>query len=200
MLASAVEWTDRAVVLLDDDRDSSALAPLRGRRAAVSSAGMAPPLGRPLMVVEGDAAAVAAVRAWIESARIHVIELKAGAKPLFALGVSAGATLVTPVVDVAMRSLRAAGLSGPEAWRVLGYVVDSAVRDYQAHGRKAWLSPAAGDRRTLSGEQMRALAALDPALEQFYARALRAALELFGEPAEWVQSAGQEGVMGATGG
>ena len=190
MLACSVDWHGRTVVLLDGERDTRVLERLKERGAATCSAGMAPPVDRPSMVVEGDEAACGLVRSWIETAHIHVIELKAGAKPLFAAGVNAGAALVTPVMDMALHSLREAGLGGAEAWRVLGYVVDSAIREHQAHGRKAWSRPGAAERKAQLEDQLATLKALDAGLAEFYRASWKAALELFGEPVEWLDAPG----------
>gem|GEM_PF-3558798 len=189
LLESGMAWRGRAVALLNEDLDPAALQPLHGKRASVCSAALTPGPVKPVMVVEGDRHAVQAVREWASAAQIRCLELRAGTKQMYAAGLTAAATLITPVLEGALRSLRAAGLSMPEARRILAYVVDSSLRAHNAHGRKAWPNPALPARREAVKAQLASLASVDAKLAGFQKRCMEAALQLYGQPMEWLAEA-----------
>jgi hypothetical protein len=175
----AVEGSRRshAVVWLNQGLGVRALAPLRERRAMVAAAGFAPTRVKPMLVVEGDAGAVRAVREWARPGRLRCVELPAGGAAMYQAGLILAGSLVSPVVDAALRSFRAAGFGMPESKRMLDEVVDEALRDYQAHGRKKWVNP--GVER---GQDC--LMEADAALARYYRRMLRSTLEYYGQPVD----------------
>lgn len=186
-LSSApIAWKSKVVALLDDDMDASALRPLRDRRAAVGSVSLAPTSDRGRLVVEGDAAAVRVLCRWATQARLRCIELKPQSKALYGAGLLAANSLLSPVLDCALRSLRAAGLSQLESRQVLSLVVDLAVRDQKAHGRKAWLSPSAQARRPSVLRQLAALNQADPVLATFFQDLLIAAMHYHDQESDWL--------------
>lgn len=186
LLKSPVSWKSKVLVLLDEDMDTTALQPLRDRRAAVGSMTPAPSPDNRAMVVEGDPAAVSALRAWAARAQLRCVELTPQCKALYAAGLMVAGSLLSPVLDGSLRCLRASGLSQPEARRILEHVVELAIRDQRAHGRKAWASPASPARRPVILAQLSALAEVDPVLALFYQRSLIAALDYLGQDADWL--------------
>jgi hypothetical protein len=186
-------WKGRQVALLDLDLDATALAELRRLKASVCAAALAPPPEHPVLVVEGDRAAVRAVGGWASEARLRSVELRPGTKQLYSAGLTAVGTLLAPVMDGAARLLRAAGLNQVEARRILAYVGDNAMRAQQAHGRKAWQNPAAPARRQAIQAQLAAIERLDPVLATFQLRMLLASLEFYGSPGDWLDSPAEPG-------
>lgn len=186
MLGSGLEWRGRVVVLLNDEVEVTALEPLRARHAAVCTAAVAPGAGVPLIVVEGDAAAVRAFREWAEGAQVRCVRLNAGMKPVYGAGLTAAGVLITPTLEAAQKNLRAAGLGQADARRILAHLVESAVRSHEAHGRKAWPNPAASGRRSAVKAQLAALKRLDPQLAGYQAGILRSAMGFFGQPQGWL--------------
>lgn len=174
------------LALLDEDSDVSLLAPLRAAGAAVCSVAVSPLAARPLMLLDGDAAAVRAVRAWASDGGVRCVEMKPRGKALYCAGMMTVSALVTPLVDAATRSLRASGLSQVEARLVVSHVMGGALRSYDAHGRKGWPNPAASGRRAVVAEQCRAVAKADAALGRLYASVLTACLDFYGQDSEWL--------------
>lgn len=186
LLQAPVTWKSKVVALLDDDLDATALRPLRERRAAVGTVTQAPADERGRLLLEGDEAAVRLLSSWARQARLPCTALKPRAKALYGAGIMAAGTLLTPVLDCALHSLRAAGLTQVQARHLLGLVVEVAVRDQRACGRKSWLSPGAPARRSAVTSQLLALEREDPALAVFYRRSLVAALDYFGQDHDWL--------------
>lgn len=187
MLLHAVrDWRGKVVVLLSEDLDVAALEAVRAQGAAVCAAALAPGPGTPVLVAEGDAAAVRAVREWGRTAKIRLVELNEGTKLMYGAALTSANTLILPVLEAAQRSLRGAGLSLPDARRIVAYLAAGAVRAHKAHGRKAWRNPGLPGRRAAVRAQLAALEGLDGRLAKFQASGLRAALGLFGQPGEWL--------------
>lgn len=187
MLESRVKWRGRAVALLSDELDVGALADLKARGAAVCAAALAPGPGVPLMVADGDAEAVKAVREWGRQAKVRLVELNEGTKLMYGAALTSANTLILPVLEAAQRSLRGAGLSLADARRIVVHLAASAVRAHRAHGRKAWRNPGLPGRRAGVKAQLEALEGLDGRLAAFQASGLRAALDLFGQPGDWLE-------------
>jgi hypothetical protein len=175
LISSGGAWRSRTVVWLNQGLGVWELERLRERRALVAAAGFAPTRDRPMLVVEGDRGAVRAVREWAKPARVRCVELPAGGGVMYQAGLILAGSMVSPVVDAALRSFRAAGFGLPESKRMLEVVVDEALRDYQAHGRKKWVNPC------LRAEQA-ALLEGDAALARFFRRTLSSTLEYYGQP------------------
>lgn len=184
--ATPMAWKSKVLALIDEDLDATALQPLRELRAALGSVSLAPSREKGMLVIEGDAAAVRILNQWAVQARINCVELKSQSKALYGAGLMAASSLVSPVLDGAMRSLRASGLSQLDARRILGLVVEMAIRGQQAHGRKAWLSPASTSRRPAVLNQLEALAEVDPVLAAYFQRSLIAVLDYVGQDSEWL--------------
>jgi len=174
-------WKGRIAVLLDAHYDSTALEPLSRCGAAVSSLTHAPLLDSDIALVEGDLAALRQLRPLLRRARLRTVQMKPGAKVHLSAGLSIATTLTGPVTDASMRALRAAGLDQAIAKRIVGKLMETEVRNFQAHGRKAWVSPAAEIRRDLTMRHLVAVGAEDAAHGRFVEQAFQAALEWYGD-------------------
>lgn len=182
------------VAVLEDDLGAAALAPLRAAGVAACSMTIVPAAARPLMLVDGDAAAVRAVRGWASVGGLRCVEMKSMGAALYGTAMVTVSALVTPLVDAATRSLRAAGLSQVDARQIVAQTLEGALRSYSAHGRKGWPNPSAAGRRAVVAAQCEALAGGDAGLVRLYARVLAACLDYYGQETEWLnESTGAEG-------
>lgn len=188
--AAKLDWRRRSVALLSDELDSEAIGALRESGASVCAAMLAPPAEKPLMVADGDARAVAEVRAWAGSGQVRSFELRRGTRQVFGAGLTAATVLAGPVMDSAERSLRACGMGAAETRRIIGHLMEMALRSHGAGGRKVWPNPAAPSRRNVVLAQLAASTELDRRLAAFQRKALAAALEFYDQPAAWL---GEEG-------
>jgi hypothetical protein len=189
LIRNQPRWKGRAAVLLDAQLDSAALGPLASRGAAVASLAHVPDGTEATVLAEGDAAALRALSHLLGQAHVRGLMLKPGSKLLYTAGLLTASTLTAPVADAAMRCLRGAGIDQLTTKKIVGRLMEAALRDQQAHGRKAWVNPAAGPRREVVLRQMEALRALDPLLAKYVQDALRTALESFGKATGWLHSA-----------
>ena len=174
------------VAFLDADAEASVLDRLRETGVAVCSLAISPVTARPLMLVDGDAEAVLAVRSWASLGGVRCVELKPGGKALYGAGMVTVSALVTPLVDAATRSLRAAGLSQVESQQIVAHALEGALRSYSAHGRKGWPNPSAAGRRAVVAAQREALAHGEAGLGRLYSCVLKACLVYYGQETEWL--------------
>lgn len=186
LLRSPVPWRGKTVVLVDPDLDCASLAPLAAHGAAVASLTHAPLLRENTLLVEGDDAAVRALRLVWKSSGVRALELKAGLKQVYTAGLMASVILTSTMVDGALSCLRTAGLDQATAKRLTGAMVETAVRQQLTHGRKSWASPACEARRELTLRQIEALRMCDPQLACYIRNVLAAALQWYGEPRQWL--------------
>lgn len=179
------------VALLDEELAAAIQEHLQAGGVAVCSVAVSPVAARPLLLVDGDPAAVRAMRAWASGGGVRCVELKPRGKANYGAGIVTVSALVTPLVDAATRSLRASGLSQMDARQIVNHVLQNALRSYDAHGRKGWPNPSALTRRGAVAEQFEGLAGGDAALQRLYSRVLSACLEYYGQEAEWLNESPQ---------
>src|SRR5579862_2060069 len=103
------------VVLCDCARDSATPSPMRAAGARIASLNQVPGFRERLFVTEGDPDTVRAVRRLLALDQRKLIQLKAGAKPLFLAGIRCAAPLLLPWIAGGIQSLRAAGFTRAEA-------------------------------------------------------------------------------------
>lgn len=195
LLRPAGPWRGAHFVLLSPDLESCSLEELRSAGARVCSAALAPVPARDLVVVEGDRGAVRRAVAWLEDARLRCLELAPGSKPLFLVGVLASSCLLVPVIDAASRALKAAGLSPAEARWMLRYLGETAIREFAAHGRRAWQDPAAPPRAAVIAKAIRGLAPVDARLARFQQALFDAVAEFYAAPAGGRRRRADSGVL-----
>ena len=184
------------VALLDDEFGAAVLTPLRAAGRTACSVAISPVAARPFILVDGDAAAVRAVRAWASVGGVRCVEMRPRGKALYGAGMVTVSALVTPLVDAATRSLRAAGLSQVDARQIIAHALEGALRSYAAHGRKGWPNPSAAARRDAVAAQCQALAGGDARMARLYGSVLAACLEYYGQETEWLSESAR--VAGAS--
>lgn len=175
LLHDAGPWKGTHFVLLSQDLDASALCRLRQAGAKVCSVAAAPSAGRDLAVAEGDRQAVQLARQWLAEGKVRCLGLAPGRKPLFLLGLAASKGLLAPLLDAALMSLRASGLSAAEARRLLHDAAGASIRAFAARGRKAMEDPAGGGRAPLLELGLEQAAQYRPGLARFLAAVSAAA-------------------------
>ncbi|MBL0157217.1 MAG: DUF2520 domain-containing protein [Bryobacterales bacterium] len=174
------------VAILAEEYGAALQKRIRALGVAVCTVVISPAAARPLMVLDGDAAAVRAVRIWASGGGVRCVELRPGGSVHYGAGIVLVSALVTPLVDAATRSLRASGLSHVDSRQIVSRVLEGALRSYDAHGRKGWPNPTAAGRVEAISAQCETLAARDAKLERLYARVLGACLEYYGQDTEWL--------------
>ncbi len=184
LLQGAGPWKGARFALLSPDLDASALAGLRKAGAKVCSVAPAPSAGRDLAVAEGDRQAVQLARQWLSEGRMRCLELAPGRKALFLLGLTASRGLLAPLLDAALISLRAAGLSAGEARRMLQDSAGASIRAFAARGRKAMEDPAAPGRVLLLELGLEQAMQCRPGLAEFLAAVVEAAGRFYGPKQE----------------
>lgn len=184
LLHGAGPWRGSRFALLSPDLDASALACLRGLGARVCSVAPAPSAGRDLAVAEGDRQAVQLARQWLADGKVRCLGLKPGRKALFLLGLTTSRGLLAPLLDAALMSLRASGLSAGEARRMLHDAAGASIRAFAARGRKAMEDPARAGRALLVELGLEQAAQWRPELAQFLAAVLAAAGRFYGPEQE----------------
>lgn len=181
------------VAILADECGVALQKQIRAFGLAVCSVGISPLVARPLMVLDGDASAVRAVRSWASGGGVRCVELRPGGEAHYGAGIVLVSALVTPIVDAATRSLRASGLSQVDSRQIVTRLLEAALRSHDAHGRKGWPNPSAPGRIEVVAAQCETLAARDARLERLYARVLGACLEYYGYGAEWLHESRRAG-------
>lgn len=184
LLRGAGPWKGSRFALLSPDLDASALSSLRESGARVCSVAPAPSAGRDLAVAEGDRQAVQMARQWLSEGRMRCLELAPGRKALFLLGLTASRGLLAPLLDAALMSLRASGLSAGQARRMLHDAAGASVRAFAARGRKAMEDPAAAGRAPLLELGLEQAAQCRPGLAEFLSAVLEAAGRFCGPQGE----------------
>ncbi|MCL4792912.1 MAG: hypothetical protein KJZ84_00035 [Bryobacteraceae bacterium] len=179
LLRTKIQWRGKTVVLVDPGLDCSALGALAAKGAAVASLTHLPLRQEQVLLVEGETQALRPLRLVWRNAGVRAIELKPGLKQVYAAGIMAAESLAAPLVDSALACLRLAGLDPAAAKRLAGALVEAAVREQIAHGRKSWISPASPPRRELTLRQIGALNDNCPGLATYLRSVLNATLDWY---------------------
>ncbi|HLJ16511.1 MAG TPA: DUF2520 domain-containing protein [Bryobacteraceae bacterium] len=186
LAAAPVNWAAKSVVLCGSWRSSEALETLTRRGASCASLNPIVDAQGDRFLGEGAPAAMQRIRELVGGARSRVIEISCGSKPLFLAGMTLTGVALIPLLAAVTESLRAAGLSTPQALSILGAAVDQAARAYSKAGRKAWSGPLVRNQREALDHQLDALLKTDPPLERFFRQTSIAALEFFHKDAKWL--------------
>ncbi|MGQ9918475.1 MAG: hypothetical protein ACUVS7_13735, partial [Bryobacteraceae bacterium] len=127
LLRPGAPWNGSYFALLGTDEEASALNELRQGGASVCSVTAVASRARDVVIVEGDRRALRRVRHWLAEGHMRCLELAPGGKPLALLGLQSAATLLTPLLDSALMTLRAAGVGSRDARRLLHQAAEAAV-------------------------------------------------------------------------
>lgn len=108
-------WNRRAVVLSNSLRDSAALEPLRLAGAAVGSFHEVDALNRSLFVIEGESAALSAMRVLLGVSSARSIQIHRGARQLYVSAITSATLGIAPALLAASQSLQGAGIKTKQA-------------------------------------------------------------------------------------
>ena len=167
MLASHVNWEQKAVVLCDTLADSSELRQLAGQGAMAASLDSLEGFDDRRFVAEGHRGALRELRRLLEHAGAKVLELKPHRKPVYLAGLASATSLVTPLLVASDETLRLAGIRSKEAQAIIERAVLRTIRGFLKAGRKSWSGPLADRRYTSVKAQIDALEKVDPLLAEY---------------------------------
>jgi hypothetical protein len=180
--ARELSWEGRSALLWDDSLDSAALAPLAAQGALAASACLAPDLGSPLAILEGDRQAVRAGRRWLAAAAIPSLKLAPGGKTRFLASWAAAAACLLPLIEGVADGLESAGLAPDRAKRLAARWIDAGVAAYAFRHRGATSEQRLRLRDQSLRRGLESLAAHDPQLLGRYETVLASVAELLSRP------------------
>jgi hypothetical protein len=131
---SEVTWKHKILLLCDSSLDSSELARLEAKGAAVGSFEA---IGGPddrRYAIEGTGLALREMRALIQQEDIRVVEIRRGAKKQYLAGVTFATTFLKSMISGAVECFRDSGLPLKQAEQVAAILVDKTMRDYLKAG------------------------------------------------------------------
>ncbi len=184
MLRPGAPWKGSHFVLLGTDEEASALEELRQDGALACSVAAVPSRARDVVIAEGDRRAVRRARQWLAEGHVRCLELAPGGKPLALLGIQTAGKLLTPLLDSALMTLRAAGVGSRDARRLLHEAADAAVRAFLARGRQGWENPCTPHRAALTFRRLEAARLAVPELAAFQAEIYQAVHRHYGPEAK----------------
>jgi len=182
MLSVEMNWANKAVLLCSAGLDSSELAGLAERGAAIGSVSPVAGLEDDWYLVEGDKSAIRQSRKVLEHSGRRVLAIERSLKPLYLSAMTCTGSLLFALLLVASESLRHAGVPAYLAGSILEKQLGKTLRTYLKAGRKAYPST-----QQLSG-QLTALVKADPALAEYVEQGAELAGKLL------LSAAGRKGV------
>lgn len=187
LLAGASFSFRRKVVLHTSGAlDSSELAPLRARGAAVGSLHPLQTFGRHVLslagvhfAVEGDEAAQRLAQSLVTHWRGKLIRIQRHHKALYHAAATFASPFFTPLMEAAVRLMGRAGVPPQSAIQALRPLLSTTLENFAHTGKQSWTGPLVrGDTATVR-KHLAALAAYDTDLAEYYRTSALAALRLF---------------------
>ena len=126
------------IVLCDSVRESHWSAALGKSGARVASLNAVEGTKEKVFTSEGHPQTLSLLKRLLWKDRRRLVQMEAGAKPLYLAGLSASTDVLLPWVDTAVRLLRAAGFTRAEAMTITEAQIKNRVRDYANTGAKCW--------------------------------------------------------------
>jgi predicted short-subunit dehydrogenase-like oxidoreductase (DUF2520 family) len=166
--------------------DSSLLAPVRTRRAAVASLHPLQSFGRHVLslagihfAVEGDEKALRWAQILVTDWHGKILRLKPGQKLLYHAAATFVSPLFTPLIQAAVVLMGHAGVGRKTAIQALKPLLLTTLENFTHSGRQSWTGPLArGDAGTIE-KHVAALESADPVLARYYRWSALSALSLF---------------------
>jgi hypothetical protein len=180
MAASEMDWTGKAVLLCDSSLDSAALSGLFALGASTGSLALLDAAGDGY-VVEGGRDAVRQVRRLLRDRRMKLFELAPSGKPAYLAGRSLATSLFAPLLEAAVRCLRAAGMKPAPTAAVAERLFERTLRIHLHAGKRTRRNRLDAEHRWEMQLHARALEDVDPALAEYYRQTTALALRLLGE-------------------
>ena len=165
LAAAPVDWRRKAVVLCDVAQDRAALAPLADRGAATASLAPLEGFDAKRLLVEGDPAALAALRRLLAHGDVKLVELRGQSKAAYLAGIRFLTSFSAPLLAAASDCLRLSGLSSRVAAKVVERLSQRTLRTHLKGGKRSAAGPLA--------RELDALQRISPWLAASYASASR---------------------------
>ena len=181
-LAAQIPLRQNVVVLCGCVRDSLSAGPLSAAGARVASLNAIPEARERTFVAEGHPGALRLLRSLLAKEKRTIVEIRAGAKPLYWAGAHMTTQLLLPWVSASVRSLCAAGFPRAEATHVAHQLGAGTLRSWARIGRKSWRGMADPSLRLTVERDSGRLTAADPRLTELYTDAVRLAIAYFEDP------------------
>ncbi len=172
---SAIDWTDRVVVMCDTPRDSRLLAALSAKGARVASFNMIAGLA----VMEGERAAIREFKSTLLPTSARVVRLEGGGKPLLFAGLTL-AGFTAQLAAAASDCLRSAGIEPAQARKMVHNLMSDSLRAHTNAGHNALGTALQEPEISSMHLQHAALCATQPDLAKYFAAAMKAASEFAG--------------------
>ncbi|MEO8127432.1 MAG: hypothetical protein ABJF23_02450 [Bryobacteraceae bacterium] len=129
-MAHSLCWKHKIALLCNSELDSSELAPLESRGAAVGSFDTIAGLEGQGYVIEGSRVAIREMRILLQLGLPRVIEISRGAKQQYLVGVDFASTLLTSALVASVKNLRQAGIPLRQAHNIAAKLAEKSLRDY----------------------------------------------------------------------
>jgi predicted short-subunit dehydrogenase-like oxidoreductase (DUF2520 family) len=172
MAEAPVAWRGKAIVLCSLSLDSSRLAELSARGAAVGSLSPIPGFEDFRFIAEGDRLALLESRRLLGRSEQRIIVIERSLKPFYLAALTCTSNLLPALLVAASESLRHAGLSSPESATILEKQIGKAFRSYLKSRRNVNARP-----REFS-TQLDALSSADPGLAHYIEQSCRLSARL----------------------
>jgi len=186
LTAASFSFRRKVVLHTSGALDSSVLAPLRTRGAAVGSLHPLQTFGRRVLslagvhfAVEGDETALRMAQSLVTDWQGKLIRIKPNQKPLYHAAATFASPLFTPLMEAAVRLMGRAGVPPKTAMQALQPLLSTTLQNFVHTGQQSWTGPLArGDEITVR-RHLEALAHYNDDLAQYYRASALAALRLF---------------------
>ena len=176
LCSAGISWRGKSVVLCSAWRDSSELAELSARGAAVGSITTIPGFQDFRYLVSGDKRAIQQLKRLVENRERRCVAIERGLKPLYLAALTCTGSLLFPLVMTASESLRRAGVASGLSISILEKQLSAGLRAYARGGRRSYAPPP----ELIS--QLYALWEADPALARYVEQSYRLTKQLLEEP------------------
>jgi predicted short-subunit dehydrogenase-like oxidoreductase (DUF2520 family) len=185
---AALDWDNRAIVLVDTRLDSMDLAEFAARGAEVATLDPVEGFGDVRFCAEGDPAALRKLKKFLAAVRTPYFTVEQGKKQVFAAGLAFTGTLATPLLAAAVDCFRKAGLDPKEAAVIAERTLLHTLRAWQKAGRQGWTGVLPQRDLESVRRQLAALEEENTILGAYFSETAYMALELFGHDADWLRA------------
>ena len=181
-LGESIECRGKTILLCDDGSDSSSLAPLRSKGAAVGSIQEIPGSEGQRFVAEGDRGAIREAKNLIRKIGGRAEEVQGSKMAVYSAGVSFGSSLLTPMLEASMQCFVEAGMTKPGAVKVVESLFQNSVRSYAYAGKRSWTGALARADLAAVQREIEGLIRLKPSLVEYYRQSVSLAAGVMGRP------------------
>jgi len=177
-LGTAIDCRGKTILLCEDGADTSHLSSLRALGAAVGSIQTIPGFNGRRFVAEGDRAAMRQAKALVRHMGGRLEEVDTGKMRMYSAALSFGTSLCTPLMDASLQCLLEAGMTKPNAVKIVEALFQTSARTYAYAGKNRRSSPHAPSDLAAIKQEIDALSLSKPVLAEHYRQAVALAAKL----------------------